>query len=59
MNISPHLVHLRIADQWDYQAERLDCTVMYAKKKPNKTANDLIFFVFTLTVAAVQFVTSA
>lgn len=34
MNISPHLVHLRITEEWDYEAYRLDSkntNVLYAK----------------------------
>lgn len=31
MNISPHLVLLRITEEWDYAAYRLDTNVLYAK----------------------------
>lgn len=34
MNISPHLVHLRFPEGWDYEAYRLDSkntNVLYAK----------------------------
>lgn len=34
MNISPHLVHLHITEEWDYAAYRLDSkniNVLYAK----------------------------
>lgn len=51
MNISPHLVHLRITEEWDYEAYRLDSKntdILYAK---------LMTWIFSLT-SVVQLVPS-